>query len=126
MAYSMAIVLIFLKIFLMAGMGILKLFSSIFIDRMYAVARAPAVITIKGSIFQPLAVILLISGLYLLALASRVSGENLSLQYVNSINCMVKVWSMFVGGSLWYGSLLTHRMSGLNFELQWHLWIPHV
>ena len=38
-----------------------------------------------------------IIGLYLLALASRVAGENLSLQYANSINCMVNVWSMFVG-----------------------------
>jgi hypothetical protein len=32
-----------------------------------------------------------ISGLYLLALASRVFGESLSLQYVNSMNCMVSV-----------------------------------
>ena len=40
-----------------------------------------------------------ISGLHLLALASSVSGENLSLHYVNSMNCMVNVWSIFVGGS---------------------------
>ena len=33
--------------------------------------------------FQPLAVMLSIRGLYLLALASSVYGENLSLQYVN-------------------------------------------
>ena len=40
-----------------------------------------------------------ISGLYLLASTSSVSGENLSLQYVNSMNCMVSAWSIFVGGS---------------------------
>ena len=38
-----------------------------------------------------------INGFYLLALASDDSGENLSLQYVNSMNCMVRVWSIFVG-----------------------------
>ena len=38
-----------------------------------------------------------INGLYLLALASSVSGENLSLQYVNSMNCMVRVWSICGG-----------------------------
>ena len=37
-----------------------------------------------------------ISGFYLLALASNDYGENLSLQYVNSMNCMVRVWSIFV------------------------------
>jgi hypothetical protein len=48
------------------------------------------VITMSGSIFQPLAVMLSIRGLYLLALASSDYGENLSLQYVNSINCMIR------------------------------------
>jgi len=67
----------------------IKVVFKYFIDGMCVAARAPAVITIRGSIFQPLAAILSISGLYLLALASSVSSENLSLQYVNSINCMV-------------------------------------
>ena len=126
MAYCMAIVLMFLKVFLMVGIGILNLSSSSFIDGMCVVALAPAVMTIRGSIFHPLATILSISGLYLLVLASSVSGENLSLQYVNSINCMVRLGSISVGGSLWYGKPLTHRMSGLNLELQWHLCVPHV
>ena len=67
-----------------------------------------------------------INGLYLLVLTSSVVGENLSLQYVNSMNCMVRVWSIFVGGSFWYGNPLMQRMSDLNRELQWHLWVPHV
>ena len=79
MAYCIAIVLIFLKVFLMVTMGILNFSSSIFIDGMWAVARAPAVMTISGSIFHPLEAILSISGLYLLFFASIASRENLSL-----------------------------------------------
>ncbi|KAG0628663.1 hypothetical protein M758_1G043900 [Ceratodon purpureus] len=74
--------------------------------------------TIRGSTFHPLAVITAINGLYLLVLASSVSGENLSLQYVNSMNCMVRLGFISIEGSLWYGKPLTQRMSGLNLELQ--------
>ena len=89
-------------------------------------ALAPTVILIRGSTFHPLAAILSINGLYLLFFASSVYGENLSLQYVNSMNCMVRLGSMSVGGSFWYGNPLTQRMSCLNMELQWHLCVPHV
>jgi hypothetical protein len=99
MAYCIAMVLMFLKVFLMVTMGILRLFFSIFIDGMWVVARAPAVMTISGSIFHPLKAILSISGLYLLIFASIVSGENLSLQYVNSSNCMVRLGPKSMGGS---------------------------
>ena len=118
MAYFIAILLMFLKVFLMVGIGILNLFSRTFIDGICVVALAPAVITISGSTFHPLATILSISGLYLLFFASSVPGENLSLQYVNSMNCMVRLGSMFMGGAFWYGNPLTQRMSGLNLELQ--------
>ena len=99
MAYCMAIVLMFLKVFRMDGIGSVNLSSSSFIDGMCVAALALAVITMSGSIFQPKATMFSISGLYLLALVSSVSGENLSLQYVNSMDCMVSVWSIFVGGS---------------------------
>jgi hypothetical protein len=98
MAYLIAIVFMFLKVFLMIGIGILNLFSSDFIEGMCVVALAPTVIIIKGSTFHPLAAILSTNGLYLLFFASSVSGENLSLQYVNSMNCMVRLGSMSVGG----------------------------
>ena len=94
MAYFIAIVLMFLKVFLVVGIGILNLFSSDFIDGMCVVE----VITIRGSTFHPLAVILSINGLYLLFFASSVYGENLSLQYVNSMNCIMRSGSMSVGG----------------------------
>ena len=99
MAYCMAMVLMFLKVFRMDGIGSLNLSSSSFIDGMCVAALAPAVITISGSIFQPRATMFSINGLYLLAFASSVYGENLSLQYVNSMNCMVSVWSIIVGGA---------------------------
>jgi hypothetical protein len=75
MAYFIAIVLMFLSVFLMACIGILNLSSSDFIDGMCVVALAPAVIIMLGSTFHPLAAILSISGLYLLFFASSVSGE---------------------------------------------------
>jgi hypothetical protein len=100
MAYFIAIVLMFLKVFLMVGIRILNLFSSDFIDGMCVVALAPAVIIINGSTFHPLAAILSISGLYLLFFVSIVYGENLSLQYVNSMNSMVRLGSIFVGGGI--------------------------
>ena len=59
----------------MDGIGSLNLSSSSFMDGMCVAAPAPAVITIRGSIFQPRAAMLSMSGLYLLALASSVSGE---------------------------------------------------
>ena len=109
MAYFIAIVLMFLKVFLMVVMGILNLFSSDFIEGICVVALAPAVIIIRGSTFHPLAAMLSIKGLYLLFFASSVSGENLSLQYVNSRNCMVRLGSKSVGGSFWYGNPLTQK-----------------
>ena len=73
--------------------------SSSFIDGMCVAALAHAVITMSGLIFQPRTSMFSISGLYLLALASSVVGETLLLQYVNSMNCMVSVWSIFVGSA---------------------------
>ena len=49
-------------------------------------ARPPAVIMIRGSIFQPRALMSSYSDLYLSCFRSVVSGENRSLQQVNSID----------------------------------------
>jgi ABC-type siderophore export system fused ATPase/permease subunit len=48
MAYFIAMVLMFLKVYLMAGIGILNLSSRDFIDGMCIVALAPAVIIRMG------------------------------------------------------------------------------
>ena len=82
---------------------------------------ASFVITIRGFIFHSSKALLSMNEWYLLIFAHRVSSENLSLQYMNSTNCMVKFWSKYESGSLRYGNPLTHNMVGLNLALQWHL-----
>ena len=58
----------------------------------------PAASTISGATFHPLAMILLMSGWYSVVFLSLSSAVNLSLQYVNSINCMVNSGIGFFGG----------------------------
>jgi hypothetical protein len=86
-------------------------------------AMAPAASTMSGAIFQPLAMILLMSGWYFVVILSVVSTVNLSLQYVNSINCVVIYGVGASGGGWLYG---WPRMCGLSLALWWHLWVPHV
>jgi hypothetical protein len=50
----------------------------------------------------------------------------MSLQYVNSMNCIVIYGVGDSGGGELYGWPKMHFMSGLNLALQWHLWVPHV
>jgi hypothetical protein len=78
---------------------------------------APAVSVISGSTFQPLALILLISPRYLFVFSWIFSGEYLSLQYVNSINCTMSVWFGSCGGFALYGWFQMHRISGLSLAL---------
>ena len=47
-----------------------------------------------------------------------VSCENLSLVYVNSINCIVRLSSGCGVGLCWYRSPLMHSISGLSLALQ--------
>jgi hypothetical protein len=47
------------------------------------------------------------------------------LQKVNSMNWIVRLSVGFDGGSLLCGCPFTHRMSGLNLALQWHLCCSH-
>ena len=63
--------------------------SGFFIDGIGVVALAPAISTMSGATFQPLEVMLFMSGWYFVVSLSMVYVVNLSLQYVNSINCMV-------------------------------------
>ena len=50
----------------------------------------------------------------------------MSLQYVNSMNCIVIVGVGAYGGGELYGWPIMHIMSGLSLALQWHLWVSHV
>ena len=62
-AYCMAITLISSNVCLMFILGILNIISIIFIEGVCVAALVPAVITISGSIFQPLLIISFINGL---------------------------------------------------------------
>ena len=84
--------------FLIACSEILNFVSRIFIDGMCDVALAPTVITISGCTLQPLFVIFSISGWYFSIFVVIVFGKNLSLQYVNSMNCIVRLLSKPIGG----------------------------
>jgi hypothetical protein len=61
-------------------------------------ALAPAVMTISGSTFHPLLIIFFINGLYFYIFMIIVSYGILSLQYVNSMNCIVRLLFGSVGG----------------------------
>ena len=52
--------------------------------------------------------------------------ENMSSQYVNSMNCFVSYDVGQFGGGWLYGWPMTHSMFGLNLGLHWHLWVPQV
>ena len=68
----------------------------------------------------------LINSWYFWILLLIVFCENLSLVYVNSIYCTVRLLVGCGGEVLWCGSSLIHRRSGLSLELQWHLCCAHV
>jgi hypothetical protein len=82
---------------------------------------APVVSIISGSTFQRLALMSLIRPGYLIVFSWILSGEYLSLQYLNSMNCTVSVWFGSCGGSALYGWFRMHSMSSLSLALHWHL-----
>ena len=49
-----------------------------------------------------------------------ISCENLSLQYVISMNWIIRSFDGLEGRALLYGLLLMQRIFGLNMALQWH------
>ena len=97
-AYCVAIMLICLNVLLIFMIGSLSILFSLFIDGMCVVALAPAANTMSGVTFHPLAMMLLMSGWYLVVFLSRVYVANLSLQYMTSINCMMSYGGGVSGG----------------------------
>ena len=121
----MAMTLIASNVYLMLNLGILNVVSILSIERICVVALAHVVMNTSGSTFQPLLTSLFISGLYFSILEVIVSYGILFLQYVNSINCIVRLSLGSIGGGDYYGSPFTHKRSSLNLALQWHLCWPH-
>ena len=76
--------------------------SKFFIDGICVVPLAPATNTMSGATFQPFAMMSFMSGWYFMIFLSRVSEANLSLQNVNSMNCMVTLCvGVFWGVIVW-------------------------
>ena len=86
MACCIAMVFMSMKVFFKVFFRILNFSSNILIKGVCIVALAPAVMTISGSIFHPLLLMLSRSDWYFSIFRVMASDENLSLQYVNSIN----------------------------------------
>jgi hypothetical protein len=97
--------------------GILRL-ASLLIDCSCIAPLTPAVIVIRGFVFQPLFHIVLISGSYFSCFCVRACSGNLSCQYVNSMNYIVCACEGSRGVGVWFGTPNTQRMSGLS--LAWH------
>ena len=60
---------------------------------------------------------LLINGWYFLVFVMIISSQNLSLQYENSMNWIVRLLLGLDRGSNLYGNPLMHSMSSLNLAL---------
>jgi hypothetical protein len=85
--------------------------------------RTPIVIVMMGLVFQPLLWIAWFSGLYLACFCVMACSENLSWQYVNSMNYIVWLGDGDIGKVIWFGAPIMHRMSCLSLVWQWHgLW----
>jgi hypothetical protein len=97
-AYYVTIMLSCLNVLLIFMIGNLSIFSSLFIDGMCVVALAPAIIIISEATFHPLVMMLLTRGVYFVVFLLRVFEANLSIQYVNFINCMVSFGARIYGG----------------------------
>ena len=118
-AYCVTIMLICLKVLLIFIIESLLLVSKLFINGMCVVALAPATKTMSGAMFHPLVVMLLMSGWFFVFFQSRAFVANMSLQYVNSMNCMVHYSVGASSGGWLYGWPMMHSMSDLNLALQW-------
>jgi hypothetical protein len=127
-AYFMAFVLSCETIGSIRVLGIEYRFLSADIVVLCVLPRAPAMSTRSGSTFHPLALMSSIRPSYFAVFSFILSGEYLSLQYVNSMNCTVSVGLGWFGGSALYGWLCMQSMSGLNLALHWHLcvWLLQV
>jgi hypothetical protein len=119
-AYFMAFVLSCETIDSIRILGIEYRFFSADIVVLCVLPQAPAVSTKSRSTFHPLALISSIKPSYFNVFSFILSGEYLSLQYVNSMNCIVSVGLGWFGGSALYGWLHMQSMFGLNLALHWH------
>ena len=70
----------------------------------------PAVMVIRGFVFQPWFCRVLINGSYFVCFCMRACSGNMSWQYVNSMNCIVCGCDCNMGGVVWFGTSSIHNM----------------
>ena len=97
----------------------------VFIEDMYVIALALAVITISSYAFHALLVISFISDWHFFLFVVTIFEKNLSLQYMNWMNCNLMLLLRPIDGFDWHGSSLIHKRFDLtptypkpNFEVQ--------
>jgi hypothetical protein len=105
--------------------GIFSLFSCS-MEYSWIAPLTPAVMVISGLTFHPLFCMVLISGSYLVCLWVMASSENLSWQYVNSINWIVWFGEGGMGVVVWFWAPIMHIMSGLSLAWHSHFVCEHV
>ena len=96
---------------------ILNFTSRIFIKGTCEVALAPTMIIINGFYIPTLISNIFCKWLIFVQFVVIVSDANLSLQYVNSIYCILRLLSGPIGEFDWYGNPLMHMRSSLNLAL---------
>ena len=109
--YLMAFWCMFFMSFFMLVFRVLRSFN-LMMECSCMAPLTPAVIVMRGFVFHPLVLIVLISGSYLACFCAMACSRNLSWQYVNSMNCIVCEGAM--GVDVWFGAPSMHRMSGLS------------
>ena len=109
--------LICLNVLMIFMIGSLSIDSKLLIDGMCVMALALAAKTMSRASFHPLVLMSLMSGWYFVVFLLRAFVANRSLQYVNSINCIVSSGARVFGGGWLYGWPITHNISGLSLAL---------
>ena len=80
----------------------------------------------KGLVYHQLFRMTLISGSYFVCFCAKAWYGNLSWQYVNPMNWVVRTWEGDSGVCIWFKAHIMHRMSRLNLAWQWYVACVHV
>lgn len=132
-AYCIAMVFIFVNVFLIWYLRMLKLFTMLVMEGVKVVTLAPTTMTMRASTFQLNVLISSICDWYKSILMAY-GGESAIWCHweSNGLNGEIGI-NVGVGGGVGerrggasYGRALIHSISDLRRVLQWHLWVLHV
>ena len=123
--YLMAFGCVFFMRVLMLVFEILRL-ASLLMECSCIATLTLVVMVMRGLVCQPWFCMVLINGSYLLRLCQRAWSRNLSWQYVNSMSWIVRLEEGDIGGCVWCGAPIMHRISGFSLAWHWHVVCVHV